>query len=276
MNQEQVDVTLNTGARMPRLGLGVWKISGDAETERVAREAIELGYRSIDTASLYGNERGVGAAVRGCGVPRERLFVTTKVWNDDIRAGRIEAAFDRSLKLLGLEYVDLYLLHWPIAGRLAVSWKAMEQLLKGGRAKAIGVSNYLVPHLEEVLAAGGAVPAVNQIELHPFLQGSKVLQENERHGIRTEAWSPLAQGGSLLQDPVLGVLARAHGKTVAQVVLRWDIQRGVVAIPKTTKRARLSENLAIFDFALTDAEMAAIAALDRNGRIGADPMNVGF
>lgn len=269
-------VALNTGALMPWLGLGVWKIRGDAETERVVREAIELGYRSIDTAALYGNERGVGAAVRGGGVPRGQLFVTTKVWNDDIRADRIAEAFDRSLALLGLDYVDLYLLHWPIAGKFAASWGAMERLLKTGRTRAIGVSNYMVPHLEEVLQTATVVPAVNQIELHPFLQGSKLTEYCLKKGIRPEAWSPLAQGGELLRDPALERIARAHGKTVAQVILRWDIQRGVVTIPKTTRRARLIENAAVFDFALTDADMAAIAALEQGRRVGADPMHVSF
>lgn len=269
-------VALNNGVRMPWFGLGVWRVSGDAETQEVVRSAIDLGYRSIDTAKIYGNERGVGQAIRTAGVPREQLFVTTKVWNDDIRAARVERAFEESLKLLGLDYVDLYLVHWPIAGKIVPAWKAMERLLRGGRVKAIGVSNHLRVHLDELLAAAEVVPAVNQIEFHPYLQSRPLVEFCRTKGIRVEAWSPLAQGGGLLQDGALREIAQRRGKTVAQVVLRWEVQSGVITIPKSTRARRLAENAGIFDFALSQDEMAAIDALDRNERVGADPLNFGF
>lgn len=272
----QASVALNNGVRMPWFGLGVFQIRSDAETERVVRTAIELGYRSIDTASLYGNERGVGRAVRACGVPREELFVTTKVWNDDMRRNRVEAAFDESLRRLGLEYVDLFLLHWPIKDRIIPSWKVLEKLHRDGRIKAIGVSNYMVPHLEELLPAAEIVPAVNQIEFHPYLQTKPLAAFCRGKGIQLEAWSPLMQAGALLRDPTLAAIAEKHGKTVAQVVLRWDVQGGVVTIPKSTHADRIAENAGFFDFELSPEEMAAIAALDREQRHGADPMNFSF
>jgi diketogulonate reductase-like aldo/keto reductase len=268
--------TLNTGATMPWLGLGVWQVAGEAETERVVRSAIELGYRSIDTAKAYGNEVGVGKGVRNSGVPRDRLFVTTKVWNDDIRADRVEAAFDQSLRDLGLDYVDLYLVHWPIRGRIVAAWKAMERIFASGRAKAIGVSNHIEEHLDELLAAARVVPAVNQIEFHPWLQSPSLVDRCRQRGIAVEAWSPLMRGGELLADPVLVRIARAHGRTPAQVVLRWNIERGVVTIPKSANPQRQAENAAIFDFTLEDSDLAAIARLDRQHRSGADPLTFGF
>ncbi len=267
---------LNNGVPMPWFGLGVFQIPDDAETETVTRTALDLGYRSIDTAALYGNERGVGRAVRGCGVPREQLFVTTKVWNDDMRRDRVEAAFDESLRRLGLDYVDLFLLHWPIKGKLVASWRVLEKLHRAGKVRAIGVSNYMIPHLEELLAAAEIVPAVNQIEFHPYLQSKPLVAFCRAKGIQMEAWSPLMQAGAILRDPTLARIAAAHGKTVAQVVLRWDVQGGVVTIPKSVHAPRQAENAGIFDFTLTDAEMAAIAALDRDQRGGADPFNFNF
>jgi len=272
----QASTTLNNGVRMPWFGLGVFQIPDDAEAESVTRAALDLGYRSVDTAALYGNERGIGRAVRACGVPREQLFVTTKVWNDDMRRDRVEAAFDESLRKLGLEYVDLYLLHWPIAGKIRRSWQALEQLHRAGRIKAIGVSNYMIPHLEELLAAAEIVPAVNQIEFHPYLQSKPLAEFCRRQGIQLEAWSPLMQAGPVLRDPTLTGIAAKHGKTVAQVVLRWDVQGGVVTIPKSVHARRQAENAAIFDFELTAEEMAAIAALDRDQRGGADPFHFNF
>ena len=268
--------TLLTGARMPWLGLGVYQINGDRETERVVRMAIDLGYRSIDTAALYGNERGVGAAIRSCGVPRDQLFVTTKVWNDDMRRDRVERAFDQSLSRLGLDYVDLYLLHWPVAGKIVSSWKVLEKLHGTGRVKSIGVSNHMIPHLQELLSATEMIPAVNQIEFHPYLRSTPLLNFCQEKGIRVEAWSPLMQAGGILNDLVLSGIAGRYGKTVAQVILRWDVQCGVVTIPKSVKKERLSENAGIFDFALTPDEVAAIDALDRNQRSGADPYNFAF
>lgn len=269
-------VRLSSGIRMPWLGLGVWQMNGDRETEKAVRDAIEVGYRHIDTAKIYNNERGVGRAIRSCGVPRERLFVTTKLWNDDIRSGRVAAAFDQSLARLELEYVDLYLVHWAIPGRIVPTWKAMEPLLKTGRVRAIGVSNHLRPHLDELLAAADIVPAVNQIEFHPYLQSKPLIEFCRAKGISPEAWSPLMQAGAVLRDPKITAIAQRYRKTVAQVILRWEIQSGVVTIPKTTHRERMIENAALFDFELAPAEMAEICALDRNERSGADPMNVRF
>jgi diketogulonate reductase-like aldo/keto reductase len=268
--------TLANGVRMPWFGLGVFQIDSDAEAEKVVRTAIDHGYRSIDTASIYGNERGVGRAIHSCGVPREQLFVTTKVWNEDMRRDRVEAAFEESMHRLGLDYVDLYLLHWPIAGKIVHSWQVLEKLQRTGRIKAIGVSNFMIPHLDELLAAAETVPAVNQIEFHPYLQSKPLVRHCQEKGIQIEAWSPLMQGGPVLRDRTLVEVARKHGKTVAQVVLRWDVQSGVVTIPKSAKAQRIAENAGIFDFVLTDSEMAAIAALDRDQRSGADPFNFNF
>jgi diketogulonate reductase-like aldo/keto reductase len=269
-------VKLNNGVSMPRLGLGVWQSGGDAETERAVRTAIECGYRSIDTAKIYGNERGVGRAIRGCGVPRAQLFVTTKVWNDAVRADRVAAAFDESLRLLGLDYVDLYLVHWPIKGKIVPAWRALERIAKSGRARAIGVSNHLRAHLDELLAAAEVVPAVNQIEFHPYLQSRPLVEFCRAKQIQVEAWSPLGQGGPLLRDAKLVEIARRHGKTVAQVILRWDLQKSVVTIPKSVHAERIKENAQLFDFALSEAEIAAIDSLDRDHRYGPNPASFGF
>lgn len=272
----RASVTLNNGVPMPWLGLGVFKIRSDRETEQVVCTAVEQGYRSIDTASLYGNERGVGQGVRACGIPREELFVTTKVWNDDMRRDRVEAAFNESMERLGLDYVDLFLLHWPIKDRMVSSWRVLEKLQRAGRIKAIGVSNYMIPHFEELLPAVEIVPAVNQIEYHPYLQSRELVAYCHARGIQPEAWSPLMQAGELLGDPTLAAIARRHGKTVAQVILRWDVQSGVVTIPKSVHAGRIAENAGVFDFELSAGDMAAIATLDRNQRHGADPFNFNF
>jgi methylglyoxal/glyoxal reductase len=268
--------TLYTGVRMPWLGLGVWQVNSDAETERAVRTAIDAGYRSIDTAKIYGNEQGVGRGVRNCGVPREQLFVTTKVWTVDIRRDNVVGAFEQSLRALGLDYIDLYLVHWPIAGKIISTWRAMEELLRGGLVKAIGVSNHLRPHLDELLASSETAPAVNQIEFHPYLQSRALVNFCREKKIQVEAWSPLMKGGELLRAPALATIAKAHGKTVAQVILRWDLQRGIVTIPKSVHRERIVENAGIFDFTLTEAEMKIIDGLDRNTRVGPDPMNFPF
>lgn len=268
--------TLNQGGHMPWFGLGVFQISDGTETAATVRTAIELGYRHIDTASIYRNERGVGQGVRQCGLPREEIFITTKVWNDDIRADRIETAFEESMQRLGFDYLDLYLLHWPIEGRIRESWAAMEKLHRSGRVRAIGVSNYMIPHLEELLPGMAITPAVNQIEFHPYLQSKPLHDYCRIRDIRLTAWSPLMQGGALLKDPVLAGIARQHGKTVAQIVLRWDLQSGVSTIPKSANPTRLTENASFHDFELTVAEMNAIAALDRGHRNGVDPFNFSF
>lgn len=275
-NVTTATTTLNNGVRMPWFGLGVWQVNSDAETERVVRTAIDAGYRSIDTAMIYDNERGVGRAIRDCGVPREQLFVTTKVWNDDIRGDNVAGAFEQSMKLLRLDYVDLYLVHWPITGKITAAWRAMEKLAGTGRIRAIGVSNHLRPHLDELLRTAEIVPAVNQIEFHPRLQSRPLVDFCRAKKIQVEAWSPLMKGGELLADPTLSEIAKRHGRTVAQVILRWDIQKGIVTIPKSARAQRIKENAAIFDFSLTDAEVAAIDELDQNSRVGADPANFSF
>ena len=267
---------LNNGVVMPLLGLGVWQINSDAETERVVRLAIDAGYRSIDTAKIYGNERGVGKAIRAGGVPREQLFVTTKVWNDDIRRGTVAEAFEESLQRLGLDFIDLYLVHWAIPGKITSTWRAMEKLQRSGRVKAIGVSNHLRSHLDELLPDAEIVPAVNQIELHPYLQSKALVEYCRARKIQVEAWSPLMKGRDLLSDLVLVKIAQAHRKTVAQVVLRWEVQSGIVTIPKSVHRDRIVENARIFDCTLNESEMKQINTLDRNTRVGPDPLNVGF
>lgn len=269
-------VLLQGGTPMPWLGLGVWQSGSDAETERAVRTALECGYRSIDTAKIYGNERGVGRAIRGSGVPRAEVFVTTKVWNDDVRADRVPEAFDDSLRLLELDYVDLYLVHWPITGKIVKAWRAMEQIAASGRARTIGVSNHLLPHLQELLAASKIVPAVNQIEFHPYLQSRPLVDFCRSNQIQIEAWSPLGHGGPLLQDATLAEIARRHRKTVAQVILRWDLQKRVVTIPKSVHPQRIVENAQVFDFTLSPTDVAAIDGLDRDHRYGSDPANFAF
>jgi diketogulonate reductase-like aldo/keto reductase len=269
-------VRLNNGVAMPWLGLGVYGITVPAEMQVAVHRAVALGYRSIDTAAIYQNEDSVGEAIRTCGVPRGDLFVTTKVWNDAMRADRVEAALADSLGRLQLDYVDLYLLHWPIRGKLVPSWRVLEKLQRSGRVRAIGVSNFMIPHLEELLAAADIVPVVNQIEFHPYLQSRPLVGYCHTRDIRIEAWSPLMQGRAVLQDPALVEIATRHGKTAAQVILRWNLQGGVVTIPKTTRPERIEENARVFDFSLSAGEMAAIAALDRNERIGPDPLNFDF
>ncbi|MBF4462829.1 aldo/keto reductase [Rathayibacter sp. VKM Ac-2878] len=262
---------LNDGRAIPQIGLGVYKI-GDAEASRVVASAIEAGYRHVDTATLYANERGVGEGIRASGLPREQVFVTTKVWNDDHGFDETLAAFDRSLELLGTDYVDLYLVHWPIPSRdrYVDTYRALERLRQEGRARSIGVSNFAIEHLERLLDETGVVPAVNQVELHPRLPQDELLAFDSAHGIVTQAWSPLARG-RLLDDPVLAGLAAAHGVSPAQVVLRWHVQRGVGVIPKSADPGRIRQNLDVFGFELDADEMAALAGLATGERTGRDP-----
>jgi diketogulonate reductase-like aldo/keto reductase len=270
-------VTLSNGVRMPRLGLGTWRSAEGTEVERAVRWALELGYRHVDTAAIYGNERGVGRAIRDSGVPREQVFVTTKVWNDDQRAGAgaVVRAFDESLRRLGFDYVDLYLIHWPVKGKYKEAWRALEQTYASGRAKAIGVSNFLVHHLDDVLSDARVRPMVNQVEFHPRLVQPQLVDYCRRNGIVQEAWSPLMKG-KVAAVPQLRKLAAKYGKTEAQVVLRWDLQRGIVMIPKSVRRERLAENADLFDFEVTPDDMASIDALDRGERLGADPDDFSF
>jgi diketogulonate reductase-like aldo/keto reductase len=265
------NVALNNGIRMPQIGFGVFRIP-DEQAEDVVLQAIESGYRSIDTASLYGNESGVGRAVARCGLPREELFVTTKLWNDDQGGARASAAFESSLDRLGLEYVDLYLIHWPKPSRdlYVQTWRVLEQLYTDGRVRAIGVSNFQPAHLDRIVRDTQVTPAVNQIELHPFLQQERVRRYDTDHGIATVAWSPLGQAESI-KDPVIRRMAGRHERTPAQVILRWHLQLGNVAIPKTTHAARMRENIGVFDFTLDDADLAAIRGLDSGRRLGPHP-----
>lgn len=271
-------VILNNGVAMPQLGFGVWQVPDDEAAKAVAT-ALEAGYRSIDTAAIYENERGTGEAVAASGIPREELFVTTKLWNSEQGYDSTLRAFDASLERLGLDHVDLYLIHWPVPAKDAYvdTYRALEKIHAEGRARAIGVSNFLPEHLERLTAETGVVPAVNQIELHPQLAQAESRALHARLGIATEAWSPLGQGRGLLDVPALVAVARKHGRTPAQAVLRWHLQLGNVVIPKSVTPSRIQENIDVFDFELDAEDMAAIAALDEGGRLGPNPaeFNVG-
>ncbi|MET9734784.1 aldo/keto reductase [Streptomyces sp. NPDC006458] len=264
-------VTLNNGVQIPQLGFGVFQVPDDRTTAAVSA-ALETGYRSIDTAAIYGNESGVGRALAESGLPREDLFVTTKLWNSDQGHDTTLRAFDSSLAKLGLDYVDLYLIHWPAPGRdlYRESWRALERLTQEGRARAVGVSNFQSAHLERLLEGATLTPAVNQIELHPGLPQAELRAFHAERKIATEAWSPLAQG-AVLDHPVIGALAARYGKSPAQIVLRWHLQLGNVVIPKSVTPARIRENFDVFDFELTADEMRALAALDRDQRTGPHP-----
>lgn len=265
-------LTLNNGVRMPQLGFGVWQVP-DAEAEQAVGTALEAGYRSIDTAAIYGNEAGTGKALAASGLPREELFVTTKLWNSEQGYDSTLRAFDDSLAKLGLDFVDLYLIHWPVPNKDAYvdTYRAFEKILADGRARAIGVSNFLPEHLERLIGATSVVPAVNQIELHPQLQQSASRAAHERHGIATEAWSPLGSGRGLLEVPAIVAIAQKHARTPAQIVLRWHIQVGNVVIPKSVTPSRIRENIAVFDFELDAEDMAGLTALDEGRRLGPDP-----
>lgn len=257
------NVTLNNGVEMPILGFGVFQVPDPAECERSVRDAIDVGYRLLDTAASYGNEEAVGAAIRNHGIKRSDLFVTTKLWIEDASYEGAKAAFERSMNKLQLDYLDLYLIHQPY-GDVYGAWRAMEELHRAGRIRAIGVSNFYPDRLVDFVLHNEIVPAVNQIEIHPFHSqddAQKVLQE---YGVQPEAWGPFAEGkNDLFTNPVLESIGNKHGKSVAQVVLRWLTQRGVVAIPKSVRKARMAENFAVFDFRLDQDDLSAIAALDQ-------------
>lgn len=262
---------LNTdGVQIPQLGYGVWQVPAE-EAEQAVAAAFQAGYRHVDTAAAYGNEEGVGRAVRGSGLPREKVFVTTKLWNGD--HGRTEAAFDESLARLGLDHLDLFLIHWPVPeqDKYVQAWKAMEKIYRDGRVRAIGVSNFTVNTLTRLMDETGITPSINQIELHPYLQQREMRAFHEANGILTEAWSPLGQGKGLLSDPALSVLSGKYGKTPAQIVLRWHLQLGNVVIPKSVTPARIKENIDVFDFILDTEDMSAIGAMNKGQRLGPDP-----
>jgi 2,5-diketo-D-gluconate reductase A len=264
-------VYLNDGRKIPQLGFGTWQIS-DAEMRPVVETALAAGYRSIDTAAAYGNEQSVGAAIRASNLARNELFVTTKVWNDCHGYDATRRAFAESLKRLGLEYVDLYLIHWPVPklNLYVDSWRALVKLQEEGLAKSIGVSNFNESHLSRIIKDTGYVPAVNQIELHPGLKQKKLREFHDRYKITTESWSPLGQG-KIIADKLVAQLAAKHAKTPAQIILRWHIQQGLVAIPKSANLHRLRENIAIFDFRLDPDDMEKIEKLRDDERIGPDP-----
>ncbi|EFM09115.1 Methylglyoxal reductase (NADPH-dependent) [Paenibacillus curdlanolyticus YK9] len=263
-------VELANGVTMPWLGLGVWQAADGAEVETAVRAAIEAGYRSIDTAAVYGNEEGVGRAIRETGVKRDELFITTKVWNADQGYESTLQAFETSRRKLGLDVIDLYLVHWPVTGKYKETYRALEKLYRDGSIRAIGVSNFLEPQLHDLLGECEVKPMVNQVEFHPLLTQPSLYSLCKEHGIRLEAWSPLMQGN--LDLPLLRQLADKYGKSPAQIVLRWDLQRGVITIPKSVTPARIAENANVFDFNLSDADVAALDALDEGRRFGPDPM----
>jgi diketogulonate reductase-like aldo/keto reductase len=263
-------LTLAGGVAIPRLGLGVFRAGHGGEARRAVIEALHVGYRHVDTASIYGNEADVGAAVRAGGVPRDEVFITTKLWNDDQGFDSALRAFDASLERLGVDRVDLYLIHWPVPRRRIDSWRALERIHADGRARAIGVSNFMVPHLEELLAHAKTPPAVNQIEVSPFLQQRDVRAFCSRHAIAVEAYSPLTKGVRLDHPVVRAVAARA-GRTPAQVLLRWALQHDLIILPKSTHPDRIRENATVFDFDLPAGEMARLDALEEGLATGWDP-----
>ena len=266
------------GRSVPQLGYGVWQVEDEVAAD-VVRQAIDAGYRHIDTAAGYQNEGGVGRAVKAADVPREDLFITTKLANGDQGFDSAKAALDASLEKLDMDYVDLYLIHWasPQRGKYLESWKALIELQQEGKAKSIGVSNFPIPQLEEIIAETGVVPVMHQIELHPEFQQSELRRYHAEKGILTEAWSPLGQGGDILKDPVITAIAEAHGVDAGQVIIAWHLAIGNVVIPKTVTPERIVSNLAAAQLVLTDEEVERIDGLDRaDGRIGADPANPGF
>ncbi|NLV58772.1 MAG: aldo/keto reductase [Clostridiales bacterium] len=269
-------IQLNQGIGIPQLGLGVFQTRDGEETANAVRWALEAEYRHIDTARIYGNEAGVGQGIRASGVPREEIFLTTKLWNEDIRRGRAREAFAESLAALGTDYVDLYLIHWPVQG-FEQAWNHMEELHKAGKIRAIGVSNFHSHHLDSLEKTARIQPAVNQIESHPYFNNQELIDECHRRGIAVQVWSPLGgTGGTLLKDPLLQELAQKYGRTPAQIVLRWDIQRNVIVLPKSTHRDRIFSNRDMFDFELSGEDMERIRGLQRNRRVGPDPDHFNF
>ncbi|WP_019153441.1 aldo/keto reductase [Robertmurraya massiliosenegalensis] len=266
----QSTVALHNGVHMPWFGLGVYKVTDQSEIVEVVSAALKHGYRHIDTASFYQNEEGVGKGIRDSGISREDIFVTSKVWNDEQGYEETLEAFDNSLKRLGMDYLDLYLIHWPVARKFKETWKALEKLYREGRVRAIGVSNFHVHHLQDLMKDAEIKPMVNQIEYHPHLTQEEVHAFCKKEGILLEAWSPLKRG-ILLDEPVLIEIGQKYSKTPAQIILRWDLQTEVITIPKSSNVERLKENADIFDFELTSEEMKQISSLNKNDRVGKNP-----
>ncbi|MGP4039387.1 aldo/keto reductase [Gracilibacillus sp. D59] len=272
VNSLQSTTTLHNGVKMPWFGLGVFLVEEGEEVYNSVKWALEHGYKSIDTAAVYGNEEGVGKAIKDSGIPREELFITSKLWNGDQGYEETIQALETSLNKLGLEYLDLYLIHWPVPelNKYKESWKAMEKLYNDGKIRAIGVSNFKEHHLEDLINNSQVVPMVNQVEYHPHLQQRSLHEFCKNHNIQLEAWSPLKQG-KILDDPTLTDIAKHHGKSTAQVILRWDLQQEVVTIPKSVKQHRIHDNADIFDFELSEEEMKLIHDMNKDERVGPDP-----
>lgn len=279
-NNMNSTITLNNGIEMPRVGLGVFRVDNSSELVNAVKVAIKNGYRSIDGAAIYGNEEAMGEGIREgikeAGISREDLFITSKVWNADLGYESTIAAYEASLKRLGVDYLDLYLIHWPVEGKYKEAWRALEYLYKEGRVKAIGVSNFQVHHLQDLLKDAEIKPVINQVELHPYLSQEKVREFCKENDIQVEAWSPLMAGNGLLENDVLKEIAKKYNKTTAQVVLRWDLQSQVITIPKSTNEGRLIENIDIFDFNLSKDDMDKIDSLNKDLRVGPDPDNFDF
>lgn len=266
----QDTTTLHNGVKMPWFGLGVFKVQDGSEVIESVKAAIKNGYKSIDTAAIYKNEEGVGQGIRESGVSREELFITTKVWNSDQGYESTLQAFETSLDKLGLDYLDLYLIHWPGKDKYKSTWKALEKLYKDGRVRAIGVSNFQIHHLQDLISDAEIKPMVNQVEYHPHLAQNDLLAFCQKEGIQLEAWSPLKQG-QLLSDPTINEIAEKYQKSAAQIILRWDLQNNVVTIPKSIKEQRIVENANIFDFELTNEDMDKINGLNKDERVGPNP-----
>ena len=265
----------SNGNAIPILGLGVWKAEDGKQVEQAIHWALDAGYRSIDTAAIYGNESGVGQALKDTQVPREEIFLTTKIWNEELRQDNVEAAFAASLERLQQDYVDLLLIHWPVAGKFTNAWKHFERFYEQGKARAIGVSNFMPEHLEELMGVASIKPMINQIEYHPYLQQRETEALCRKEGILVQAWSPLMQG-NMMSEPVLTELAQKYGKSNAQIILRWNVQKDVVTIPKSTNQGRIQENIGVFDFEISSGDMDRIDALERGHRFGPDPYTFSF